>query len=147
MPGAMISRGEQDRMVREALAGVFALTPVEFYVYLGGEVEAFDAEARSIMEWWRRSSGYAEQDVAPPAGRRRGAYGSAARSGRRTRGGCTRTTPLSCHRLSFRSDPAAVPPGVLSKSSGQLHDQVGRRIAQAALDSTDVGPINFRLRS
>lgn len=62
---AVISRGEHDRMVREALAGVFALTPLDLFVYLGGEAERFDAEARSIMEWWLRSSGYAEQDVAP----------------------------------------------------------------------------------
>lgn len=65
MPGATISRGEHDRIVREALAGVFALTPLDLYVYLGGEVEAFDEVARAIMEWWLRSHGYAEEDVAP----------------------------------------------------------------------------------
>jgi hypothetical protein len=65
MVGATISRGEHDRIVREALAGVFALTPLDLYVYLGGAVEAFDAEARTIMEWWLRSNGYAVEDVAP----------------------------------------------------------------------------------
>lgn len=33
MPGT-ISRSEHDRIVREALAGVFALTPFDLYVYL-----------------------------------------------------------------------------------------------------------------
>jgi hypothetical protein len=65
MVGATISRGEHDRIVREALVGVFALTPLDLYVYLGGEAEAFDAEARAIMEWWLRANGYAERVVAP----------------------------------------------------------------------------------
>ena len=65
MSAATISRGEHDRIVREALAGVFALTPLDLYVYLGGDAEAFDEVARAIMEWWLRSHGYAEEDVAP----------------------------------------------------------------------------------
>lgn len=65
MSAAAISRGEHDRIVREALAGVFALTPVDLYIYLGGDPEAFDDVARTIMEWWLRSHGYAEEDVAP----------------------------------------------------------------------------------
>ncbi|MCL4709610.1 MAG: hypothetical protein KJZ73_00040 [Pseudorhodoplanes sp.] len=65
MYAAIISRGQHDCIVREALAGVFALTPLDLYVYLGGDAEAFDEVARSIMEWWLRSHGYAEEDVAP----------------------------------------------------------------------------------
>jgi hypothetical protein len=65
MSAAAIFRGEHDRIVRDALAGVFALTPLDLYIYLGGDAEAFDEVARAIMEWWLRSNGYAEEDVAP----------------------------------------------------------------------------------
>ncbi len=65
MSAATISRREHDRIVREALAGVFALTPLDLYIYLGGDAGAFDEIARAIMEWWLRSNGYAEEDVAP----------------------------------------------------------------------------------
>jgi hypothetical protein len=65
MMAAMISRGEHNRIVRKALAGVFGLTPLDLYVYLGGEAEQFGAEACTIMECWLRSYGYAEKDVAP----------------------------------------------------------------------------------
>ncbi|GIK79777.1 MAG: hypothetical protein BroJett024_08820 [Alphaproteobacteria bacterium] len=65
MSATTISRGEHDRIVRGALACVFALTPLDLYIYLGGDPEAFDEVARSIMEWWLRSHGYAEEDMAP----------------------------------------------------------------------------------
>jgi hypothetical protein len=49
----------------ETLAGVVALTPLNFFVYLSGAIEAFNVEAHEMREWRLRSSGYTEQAVTP----------------------------------------------------------------------------------
>jgi hypothetical protein len=93
MPGT-ISRSEHDRIVREALAGVFALTPLDLYVYLGGKVEEFDAEARAIMEWWLRSNGYAERKMSPACWTPRRRLWVRRKLWRKMRGGRTRTSVI-----------------------------------------------------
>lgn len=121
MSAATISRGEHDRIVREALAGVFALTPLDLYVYLGGDAEAFDEVARAIMEWWLRSHGYAEEEVAPAC--LLVAAQASLGSPRGLAGGCdvdVRGGALRRYRRAFRSGVASNSPGAFWSRTASL---------------------------
>ncbi|MFG1289468.1 hypothetical protein [Xanthobacter versatilis] len=55
----------REQPIRDALAGVFATTPLTLHIYLGGTPETFDAKARFMMEWHLRTLGYQECTVYP----------------------------------------------------------------------------------
>lgn len=55
----------REQPIRDALAGVFSITPLTLHIYLGGTPETFNAHARSMMEWHLRTLGYHEHAVDP----------------------------------------------------------------------------------
>lgn len=58
----------REQPIRNALAGVFATTPLTLHIYLGGAPETFDAKARFMMEWHLRTLRYRECAVDPSGG-------------------------------------------------------------------------------
>jgi hypothetical protein len=58
----------REQPIRDALAGVFSLTPLTLHIYLGGTTETFNAHARFMMEWHLRTLGYQERTVDPGCG-------------------------------------------------------------------------------
>lgn len=57
----------REQHIRDALAGVFATTPMTVHIYLGGKPGAFDARARFTAEWHLRAHRYLECAVYPPS--------------------------------------------------------------------------------
>lgn len=58
----------REQPIRDALAGVFSITPLTLHIYLGGTPETFDAKARFMMEWHLRTLGYRDCTVHPSGG-------------------------------------------------------------------------------
>lgn len=56
---------EFDRQVRYVLAGVFEITPMGLFIYLGGKPEDYDSKIEAMMEWHLRSLGYQRQQYRP----------------------------------------------------------------------------------
>lgn len=54
-----------DREVRRVLAGVFEVTPMGLFIYLGGKAEHYDRNTEAMMEWHLRSLGYERQEYRP----------------------------------------------------------------------------------
>lgn len=55
----------REQHIRDALAGVFATTPMTVHIYLGGTPETFDDRARFMAEWHLRAYRYLECPVDP----------------------------------------------------------------------------------
>lgn len=55
----------REQHIRDALAGVFATTPLTVHIYLGGLPETFDDRARFMAEWHLRTHGYRERSTEP----------------------------------------------------------------------------------
>lgn len=58
----------REQPIRDALAGVFSVTPLTLHIYLGGTPETFNAHARFMMEWHLRTLGYQERTADPGCG-------------------------------------------------------------------------------
>ena len=58
----------REQPIRDALAGVFSVTPLTLHIYLGGSPETFDAHARFMMEWHLLTLGYQERAIDPGCG-------------------------------------------------------------------------------
>lgn len=58
----------REQPIRDALAGVFSVTPLTLHIYLGGTPDSFDARACFMMEWHLRTLGYRERSVDPSGG-------------------------------------------------------------------------------
>ena len=55
----------REQHIRDALAGVFATTPLTVHIYLGGTPETFNDSARFMAEWHLRTHGYHERLADP----------------------------------------------------------------------------------
>ncbi|MFD2237682.1 hypothetical protein [Aureimonas populi] len=55
----------REQHIRDALAEVFATTPMTVHIYLGGTPESFDDRARFMAEWHLRAYRYLECPVDP----------------------------------------------------------------------------------
>lgn len=55
----------REQHIRDALAGVFATTPMTVHIYLGGTPDTFDDRARFMAEWHLQTYRYLECRVDP----------------------------------------------------------------------------------
>lgn len=58
-----------EREIRRQLAGAFQTTPIELFIFLGGDYEQFNERDQALMEWHLRTHGYAERQVTQFCGR------------------------------------------------------------------------------